>query len=67
MTNIKRIRMQRLLSQKELATMCGISQQRICGYEKGKHKMSIVSAHKIAKALNVTIDDLIGAGTDEEG
>ena len=48
------------LSQKELATRCGVTQQFIQRIEKGKVNPSLKTIIRIAAALNCTVDELIG-------
>ena len=48
------------LSQKELADRCHVTQQFIQRIEKGKVNPSLKTASRIASALGVTVDELIG-------
>lgn len=48
------------LSQKELAEKCKVSQQFIQKVESGKANPSLKTAIKMASALGVTVDELIG-------
>lgn len=48
------------LSQLELATACGVTQQFIQAIEKGLRTPSLRTARKLAAALGVTVDELIG-------
>ena len=48
------------LSQAELAARCGVTQQFIQRLEAGKVNPSIKTAAKLAAALGVTVDELIG-------
>ena len=48
------------LSQAELAARCGVTQQFIQRLEAGKVNPSIKTARKLAAALGVTVDELIG-------
>lgn len=52
--DIKRIREERNMSQKELASKAEISQQFLCDIEQGRRKPSIDTAIKIAEVLNIT-------------
>ena len=58
--NLYALRINRGLSQKQLAEMCGVTQQFIQRIEKGKVNPSIPTIRKIARALSVTVDELIG-------
>ena len=55
-----KIRKVRGLSQYDLADMTGISQRMIVHYEKHAKNPPSRSIIKLAKALNVTIDELVG-------
>ena len=52
--DIKQIREEQNMSQKELADKAGITQQFMCDIEHGRRKPSIDTAIKIAGALNIT-------------
>lgn len=52
--DIKQIREEKNMSQKELAGKAEISQQFLCDIEKGRRKPSIDTAIKIAGALEIT-------------
>jgi len=58
--NIKRLRKQRALSQDKLSKLADISHNTIIKIESGEiQSPTIDTAHKIAKALGVSLDDLI--------
>jgi len=58
--NIKRLRKQLKLSQEELAKKAGITYSTLIKIESGKNdNPTIKTLLKIAKALNVKIDDLL--------
>ena len=57
--NLRKFRAQKRVSQDELADMCDISQQYICKIENEKVNPSILVLYKIAKALKITINDLV--------
>lgn len=59
--DIKQIREEQNMSQKELAGKAEISQQFLCDIEKGRRKPSIDTAIKIAGVLNIT--DIKSFGT----
>ena len=63
---IKEIRTENGMSQKELAQLLGVSQTNIYNYEVGRTEPSIEILIKLAKALNVSIDYLVG-NSDEFG
>ena len=58
--NIKRIRIARRLTQKQLGELCGINEAQIRRYELGgkNSKPKIETLQKIANALNVSLDEL---------
>lgn len=58
--NIKRLRKQKGLSQDKLSKLADISHNTIIKIESGAiQSPTIDTAHKIAKALGVSLDDLI--------
>lgn len=68
MNNIKIIRMTRLMSQQELAEKAGLGggASVVSRYERGQKEMTILTAYKIANALGVTIDELMGVVKNEK-
>lgn len=56
---IYQLRINRGLSQRELATLCGVTQQFIQRIEKGKVYPSIQTVVKLAAALGTTTDELL--------
>lgn len=59
------LRKQKKISQEELAKTIGVHQNVIGRYERGEAKPSIEGATKLAKALEVSLDYLVG-NTDIE-
>lgn len=57
--NIKAIRYREHLTQKELAEKAGLSIAAIQGYEQGKYEPKFESIHKLRKALNCNINELL--------
>ena len=55
----KHVRELRGYSQQQVANMTGIKQQAYHRYETGSQTPSVLQAHKIAKALEVTIEELL--------
>ena len=51
--NIKRIRKEKGLTQKQLAKKLGVSQQNLAQYESNKRYPKLATARKIATALDV--------------
>ena len=65
-TRIKELRARYDLTQEELADKVGITRQTLLYLEKGKYNPSLLLAHRIARALNSTIDEVfILDGTGE--
>lgn len=58
----ERIRIRRYkldLTQEDLAEKCGLSKEHICNIETGRSKPSVQTLYNIAKALDLTFNDLI--------
>lgn len=61
LTNLKKIRLKKNLSQGKLAKLAGVSSSYIANLEKGrKQNPTIEIIDKISKALSVTRDELLG-------
>lgn len=61
---LKELRLEKRLTQRELATRLGFSANCICEWEKGRSEPSIDSLKALAICLDCTIDYLIGASDD---
>ena len=62
MTNLQEYRKMRKISQSELAKQAGVNLRTLQDYEQGRKPLgqaAAVTVHKIAKALGVTVEDLI--------
>ena len=59
MTNLRKLKDERNLTTQELAKMVGVTQQMINYMELGKRKGSVKTNLKLAKILNVTLEELI--------
>ena len=59
-TAIKEIRVNRGLNQDQLSALSGVPRICIARYESGKYYPSMENALKLAEALGVTLDELIG-------
>ncbi len=57
---IKRIRIERGLSQEELGNLLGVTKVSICGYETGTRTPTMQMFLKLLDILNVTPNQLIG-------
>ncbi|OHR53721.1 helix-turn-helix transcriptional regulator [Staphylococcus sp. HMSC061G12] len=58
MNNMKELRVNKNLKQKDLATITGLSTAAISLFENNKSTPSMNSAYKIAKALNASIESV---------
>ena len=58
-TNFRLKRIQRDLSQNELAKLSGVSKPMISAIERDKRTPSVLVAQKIAKTLRCTVDELL--------
>lgn len=57
---LKNFREQKNLTQEELASLSGISARSIQRYENGTNRPRVEAAEKIAKALDIQVDVLLG-------
>lgn len=57
--SVRYLRMQRDLSQEELAFRAGLNMNSISTLERGINNVKIKSLYKIAEALNVDINDIL--------
>jgi len=57
-TRIKEFRAKHNITQDELANIVGVRRETIIHLEKGKYNPSLKLAYDIAKALNVSIEEL---------
>lgn len=57
-TRIKELRARHDLTQEELAEKVGVRRETISFLERGKYNPSLELAHKVAKVLDTTIDEL---------
>lgn len=60
--NIKRIRKEKGMTQKQLGELCGINEANVRKYELGKANPKLETVNKIASALGVTAFDIMGVG-----
>ena len=56
--NIRQYRKDKNMSQEELAKMCKVSRQTINAIENNKYDPTLSLAFKLAKVLQVTVDEL---------
>jgi transcriptional regulator with XRE-family HTH domain len=64
--NVKKIRVEKSISQQELADIVGIHSTHVSRYERNMAQPSVEIAKKMAEALNVTVDTLIYGQQDEK-
>jgi len=57
-TKMKELRARYNLTQEDLAKKVGVRRETILFMEKGKYNPSVELAHKVAKVLKTTIDEL---------
>lgn len=60
MKNLREIRKRKGMTQAALSAFTGINRVSIAKYETGKTEPSLKTAEKLASALDVTVDELIG-------
>lgn len=60
MKNLRKIRNDKGLTMQQLAEMVGINMWSIFRYEHGERTPDVLTAYKIANALGVTLDELMG-------
>jgi transcriptional regulator with XRE-family HTH domain len=58
-TNVRRLRLERNLTQEEFSVRSGFSQQYISGLEQGRRNPTVVTLFELAAALGVRPVDLI--------
>ena len=63
---LKLARIEKGLSQQELADVCGVTRQTIGLIEKGKYNPTIKLCVKISRVLNLTLNDLFWDEDKEE-
>ncbi len=56
--NVQKLRMNRSLTQEELAGQAGVSRQTVIAIEKGNYTPSVLLALKIARIFKVPVDDV---------
>lgn len=56
---LREIRLKKKKSQGDIAKVLGVHRSYISGLERGKRNPSLLTVHKVAKALKVSIEDLM--------
>ncbi|WP_316213772.1 MULTISPECIES: helix-turn-helix transcriptional regulator [unclassified Bradyrhizobium] len=64
--NVKRIRLEKKLTQEQFSDMSGFSQQYLSGLESGRRNPTVVTLYEIAKALGVSHLDLLEPPTSRQ-
>jgi transcriptional regulator with XRE-family HTH domain len=59
--NIRRLRHKQRLSQEELADICGLHRTYVGSVERGERNLTLSSLEVLAKALGVSVVDLLSA------
>jgi transcriptional regulator with XRE-family HTH domain len=59
-SNVRKLRLEKNLTQEQFAELSGLSQQYISGLERGHRNPTVVTLHEIATALEVRPVDLLG-------
>jgi transcriptional regulator with XRE-family HTH domain len=57
--NVKRIRLEKKLTQEQFSNISGFSQQYLSGLESGRRNPTVVTLYEIAKALGVSHLELL--------
>lgn len=63
---LKELRNFRVMTQAELAELAQVGQSAICQFESGEIKPSLNTLSKLAKALGVSVADLLDESKEEE-
>lgn len=56
---IKQIRLKKNFSQGDVARILGVHRTYISGLERGKRNPSLLTVHKVAKALGVSVKEIV--------
>jgi len=56
---LREIRLKKKLSQGDIARILGVHRSYISGLERGRRNPSLVTVHKVAKALDVSTNELL--------
>ena len=65
--NIRRLRRDRGMSQAELASRLGVSQQTVSLWEQGETNPTVENIYSIREVLEATFDELMGEFLQEDG
>jgi transcriptional regulator with XRE-family HTH domain len=64
--NVRRIRLERGLTQEQFCDLSGFSQQYVSGLETGRRNPTVVTIYELAKALGVSHVDLVQPPTSRQ-
>jgi transcriptional regulator with XRE-family HTH domain len=64
--NVKKIRLEKKLTQEQFSNISGFSQQYLSGLESGRRNPTVVTLYEIAKALGVSHLDLLEPPTSRQ-
>jgi transcriptional regulator with XRE-family HTH domain len=56
---LREVRLKKSKSQGDVARILGVHRSYISGLERGKRNPSLITVHKVAKALGVSINELL--------
>ena len=57
-TKVRELRMERAMTQQQLADMVGVSSRTIISIEKGQYSPSLMLAYRMAQVFHTTVEDL---------
>jgi transcriptional regulator with XRE-family HTH domain len=57
--NLREARLKKKLSQGDVAGILGVHRSYISGLERGRRNPSLLTVHKVAKALGVSVSELL--------
>ncbi len=63
---LARLRRDRGLTQTQIGEVLGVSQQQVVAFEKGRRRVPISSLPALARALDVSLEELIGEETQRK-
>lgn len=64
--NVRRIRLEKGLTQEQFCELSGFSQQYVSGLETGRRNPTIVTIYELATALSVSHLELVRPGTNHK-
>lgn len=56
---LREVRLKKKMSQGDVAKFLGVHRSYISGLERGKRNPSLLTVHKVAKALGVSVNELL--------